>query len=164
MPQPFEELDHTADAGVLVHGQSAEQTLARLVLALSAVLTGGGAVSAERDLTVQVERGDRAAMAVDVLRELLFRFECEMVVPESCAVTRFDPEHGCIISYDRRIEDATGERVMEIGEGPGWISIQEYEYDERGNWTACRYYNVKKGKKLRPKDMYLMRVREIEYR
>lgn len=76
----------------------------------------------------------------------------------------FDPEHGCVISYDRRIEDATGERVMEIGEGPGWISIQEYEYDERGNWTACRYYNVKKGKKLRPKDMYLMRVREIEYR
>lgn len=97
LPQPFEELDHTADAGVLVHGQSAEQTLARLVLALSAVLTGGGAVSAERDLTVQVERGDRAAMAVDVLRELLFRFECEMVVPESCAVTRFDPEHGCTV-------------------------------------------------------------------
>ena len=79
----------------------------------------------------------------------------------------YDPGQGCIISYDRRIENANGKKVMEIAEGPGRknrIFIEEYEYDEMGNWIVCRYYNVKKGKKLRPRNRYLMRVREIEYR
>lgn len=79
----------------------------------------------------------------------------------------FDRERGCVIRYDRRIEDASGEKVMEIAEGSGKnnrISIQEYEYDEMGNWTVCRYYNVKAGKKVKPGDMYLIRAREIKYR
>ncbi len=88
LPQPFEELDHTADAGVVVRGADAEQVLARLVLALSSLLTAGGAVKPDGMLRVRVEPGDRAAMAVDVLRELLYRFEVEGMVPESCAVLR----------------------------------------------------------------------------
>lgn len=79
----------------------------------------------------------------------------------------YDPEKSCIIGYDRRIESVTGETAVEIFEGraeKNRLFIQEYEYDEMGNWTACRYYNVKRGKKLRPRNVYLIRVREIEYR
>jgi SHS2 domain-containing protein len=65
-----------------------------LVLALSSLLTAGAAVKPEGTINVKVEPGDRAAMAVDVLRELLYRFEVEGVVPESCGVLRLDPETG----------------------------------------------------------------------
>jgi SHS2 domain-containing protein len=94
LPQPFQELDHTADVGVLVRGDSAEQTLCRLVLALSALLSGGAAVREERELVVEVAPGERVEMAIDVLRELLFRFDSELVLPSSCEALWFDPERG----------------------------------------------------------------------
>jgi SHS2 domain-containing protein len=36
-------------------------------------------------------------MAVDVLRELLYRFEREGVIPSSAAVERFDPSSGAVV-------------------------------------------------------------------
>src|SRR6185369_166244 len=40
LPQPFEDLGHVADVGVAVAGRTAEEALARLVLAYAALLTG----------------------------------------------------------------------------------------------------------------------------
>jgi SHS2 domain-containing protein len=94
LPEPYQELDHTADVGVVVRGQSAEQTLCRLVLALSALLAGGGAVREERELVVEVAAAERAEMAIDVLRELLYRFDSERFLPSSCETLWFDPERG----------------------------------------------------------------------
>lgn len=93
-PVPYEELDHTADAGVVVRGTSKEETLARLVLAFADLVTGGAPVEAGPELAIEVEAGDFAAMAVDVLRELLYRFDTQGLVPESCEVVRLDPERG----------------------------------------------------------------------
>ena len=80
---PYQELDHTADAGVMVEGSSAEETLARLVLSFGDMLAGGAEVHEDRELRIEVEPGDRAAMAVDVLRELLFQFDSAARVPAS---------------------------------------------------------------------------------
>lgn len=93
-PVPYEELDHTADAGVLVRGHSKEETLGRLVLAYADLVTGGAPLASGSDQVIEVEAGDLAGMAVDVLRELLFRFETERWVPESCEVALLDPERG----------------------------------------------------------------------
>ena len=93
-PVPYQELDHTADAGVIVRGSSKEETLARLVLAYADLVSGGGKVLGATELTVDVEPADLAAMAVDVLRELLFQFETEKGIPESCEVLIFAPELG----------------------------------------------------------------------
>lgn len=91
LPQPYEELDHAADVGVAVEGASAEEALARLVLALSALLTGGEPVSPGREerITVTATGGPLAA-ALAVLRELLFRFATERVVPGACEVQRLE--------------------------------------------------------------------------
>lgn len=94
LPQPYDEIDHTADVGIVVRGTTADETLSRLVLGLAALVSGGAPVREERELRVRAEPSDRAAMAVDVLREVLFRFDSEQVIPASCETLVFEPERG----------------------------------------------------------------------
>ncbi|HET7754338.1 MAG TPA: archease [Anaeromyxobacteraceae bacterium] len=86
LPQPFEDLDHTADVGVSVEGASPEEALARLVLAQSALLAGGAPVAAAREQRIAVRGGDRAAVAVECLRELLFVFSTRRELAAWCEV------------------------------------------------------------------------------
>ncbi len=87
LPQPFEDLGHTADLGVRVRGASAEEALARLALALGTLLSGGGEVPAEREETLRVAGGPGlAGTGVALLRELLFRFATERLVPAAVEV------------------------------------------------------------------------------
>jgi len=133
-PQPFEELDHTADAGIRVRGRDAEETLARLVLAFAELLTGGAAPREETWIVVVTEPGDRAFMAIDVLRELLFRFERELLVPASCSVQRFDETEGTLVRVGVGPHDSDAHpEGMELKavtlhdarfepEGDGWVA------------------------------------------
>lgn len=88
LPQPFEDLGHTADVGVRVRGATAEEALARLALALGALLSGGGPVPVEREETVTAPGGPGAAAAVGLLRELLFRFAADRLLPAAIEVVR----------------------------------------------------------------------------
>jgi SHS2 domain-containing protein len=90
LPQPFEDLDHTADVGVRVTGATPEEALARLVLAQAALLAGGGAVTARREQRIEVAAVGLEAAAVELLRELLFRFATARVLPAWCDVERLD--------------------------------------------------------------------------
>ncbi len=93
LPQPYQDLSHTADLGVSVEGTTPEEALSRLVLALGGVLAGSGAVEPVREKTFAVPvRGDLARAAVNLLRELLFHFATERVIPCACEVLRLDGE------------------------------------------------------------------------
>ncbi len=92
LPQPYEELSHTADAGVAVLGASPEEALARLVLALGALLAGGGSVAAVDEARLEVAGDGLAGVAVAALRELLYRFAVARLVPAWCEVVRLDGE------------------------------------------------------------------------
>lgn len=94
LPQPYRDLEHTADVGVEVEGGSAAEALARLVLAETALLAGGAAVEPEREERLSVRGGDLVAIAVTVLRELLFRFATERVLAATCDVVTLDPRAG----------------------------------------------------------------------
>jgi SHS2 domain-containing protein len=91
LPQPFRDLEHTADAGVEVEGGSAGETLARLVLAQSALLAGGGAVPVEWDERIAVPREALDAAAIAILRDLLYRFSIEKVIAGACEVSALEP-------------------------------------------------------------------------
>jgi SHS2 domain-containing protein len=93
-PVPYDELDHTADAGVRVRGASPEEALARLVLAYADLIAGAAPADESTTATIEVEPGELAEMAVNVLRELLYRFDTEGLIPESCRVDRLDPAVG----------------------------------------------------------------------
>ncbi len=90
LPQPWHEIAHTADVGAGVEGGTAEEALARLVLAFGALLAGGGPVEVIREDLVAASGADRAQTAVNVLRELLYRFATERLLPGTCEVLRFD--------------------------------------------------------------------------
>jgi SHS2 domain-containing protein len=91
LPQPYQEMPHTADVGVRVEGASPEEALARLCLALSAMRAGGGQVPVEREEGLEVPAGaDASQTAVAVLRELLFRFATERVIAGAVEVARLD--------------------------------------------------------------------------
>jgi SHS2 domain-containing protein len=92
LPQPFEELSHTADVGVAARGDTAAEALARLVLALAALLCGGGEVAPGHDEVIRVEgAGDLAQTAVAVLREVLYRFATRREIPRACEVRSLAP-------------------------------------------------------------------------
>lgn len=85
-PQPYEELDHTADVGVRVWGATAEETLARLVCAFGALVGAPVSAPATRVEVVRAPAGDLALVAVDVLRELLYRQSVDRLLPVACRV------------------------------------------------------------------------------
>lgn len=92
LPQPFEDLGHTADLGVRVRGASAEEAAARLALALGTLLAAGDAPAPVREERITVEGGGSLpGAAVALLRELLFRFATERLLPASVEVHRIDP-------------------------------------------------------------------------
>ena len=94
LPQPYEEISHTADVGLAARGATAEEALSRLVLALAALLSGGGAVAPAGECALAVSGGaDLAQTAVAVLREVLFRFATRRELPCSCEVRALSAGH-----------------------------------------------------------------------
>ncbi len=134
LPQPYEDLQHTADVGVRVRGATAEEALARLALALGTLLTGGEAPAAEREERVRVEGGPGlAGTAVALLRELLFRFATERVVPASVEVLAADERRAeAAVGFARHdpVRHAEGADVKAVTwhlarlerEGGGWVA------------------------------------------
>lgn len=91
LPQPYEDLAHTADVGVRVRGATAEETLGRLVLAFATLATGGAPADPVRAERLRVPGGPGlAGTAVALLRELLFRLATAREVPVEIDVERVD--------------------------------------------------------------------------
>jgi SHS2 domain-containing protein len=133
LPQPFEDLGHTADVGVRVRGATADETLARLVLAFAALAAGGAEVTAEREERVAVAGGpDLTGTAVALLRELLYRLATEGLVPASCEIVRADEDGAeATIAFGRRdperhaegadLKAVTWHAARLAPEGAGWV-------------------------------------------
>ncbi len=92
LPQPWEEISHTADVGIAARGATPGEALCRLVLALGALLAGGGAVEEAGTETFTVSEGsDLAQTAVAVLREVLYRAVTRRAIPCACEVLWLRP-------------------------------------------------------------------------
>jgi protein archease len=140
LPQPYEDLGHTADVGVRVRGATREEALARLVLAFGALAAGGGAVRAEREERVRVAGGpDLAGTAVALLRELLFRLATEQLIPAACEVLRADALGAeAIVSFGRRDAEAHAEGADL--KAVTWHAARLA--DEGGGWVAQAVFDI----------------------
>lgn len=91
LPQAYEDLGHTADVGVRVRGASVEEALARLALVLGMLLSGGGSAPVASSARLAVAGGPGlTGTAVALLRELLYRFATERLLPAEVEVHRAD--------------------------------------------------------------------------
>lgn len=134
LPQAYEDLAHTADVGVRVRGATAEEALARLALALGTLLAGGGDAPPEREERLAIAGGPGlAGTAVALLRELLFRFATERLIPSevevhraaedgveaTVAFGRYDPgRHGEGVD----VKAVTWHAARLEPEGEGWVA------------------------------------------
>ncbi len=140
MPEPYEELDHTADAGVVVRARTPEEALGRLILAFASTLSGGAPVRGEREVTVTAGPGDRAAMAIDLLRELLYLFDCERVIPSECEIRRFAPDLGAEVWVSLGRYDAEAHAEGTVLKAVTW---HDAHFEPRaGEWSAQVVFDV----------------------
>jgi SHS2 domain-containing protein len=92
LPQPWEEVSHTADVGIAARGATPEEALCRLVLAFGALVSGGGPVAEAGEEELEVRGGtDLAQTAVAVLREILWRLATRGLIPCACEVLSLRP-------------------------------------------------------------------------
>jgi SHS2 domain-containing protein len=136
LPQPYQDLGHTADMGVRVRGATAAEALGRLALALGALLAGGGPVTPLAEAQIAVAGGpDLAGSAVALLRELLFRFAARGEIPAAVEVLRVDEAgYEAVVRAGRYDPALHGEgadvkavtwhlaRLEPEGEGQGWVA------------------------------------------
>jgi SHS2 domain-containing protein len=140
LPQPYVEIAHTADLAVRVEGGSKAEALARLVLALSHQLSGGAPVLPRDEVFVRVEGGDLPVMAVDVLREILYRFATAGEIPDRCGVARFDEGGGEVAllvgPYDPEIHRG--------GTDIKAVTFHQARFEEvgRGRWEAEVVFDI----------------------
>jgi len=134
LPQAYEDLGHTADVGVRVRGASAEEALGRLALAFGTLVTGGDAPRPECEERLSVPGGDGVVgAAIALLRELLFRFATERLIPAEVEVLRVDDRGAeATVGFARydAVRHAEGADVKAVTwhaarlepEGGGWVA------------------------------------------
>jgi len=137
LPQPYQELEHTADLAVQVRGASAEETLARLVCVLGRLLAGSDALEVETRVRVVVPAGDLPLAAVDVLRDLLYRFATERLVPAACRTVRLAPQ------VEVEVGLATWDPDEHAGADIKAITLHQLRFEPDGDgWLAQVVFDV----------------------
>lgn len=139
LPQGYEDLSHTADVGVRVRGASAEEALARLALVLGTLITAGDAPAPEREERISSPGGGRLAdAAVLFLRELLYRFATDRLLPAEVEIQRVDTNGvEATVAFARYdpVRHAEGADVKAVTwhaarlerEGPGWVAQMVFD-------------------------------------
>jgi SHS2 domain-containing protein len=86
MAGSFALLEHTADVGVVATGGSLGEALAWLAKGMFSVIVDLDTVTPGETREVEVASGDREALVVDWLNELLYRYEAEGFLPREFSV------------------------------------------------------------------------------
>ena len=100
---PFEILEHTADAGIVAHGGSLEETFANAAAGMFALMADPDGVRPLEERRIDVEGRDHEGLLVRWLTELLYYLDAEEML-----FSRFVVEE---ISDRRLRARAWGERI-----------------------------------------------------
>ncbi len=130
LPQPYVELEHTADLGVQVRGATAEETLARLVCVFGRLLAGDDDVAVGPAVRIEAPGGDLPLAAADILRDLLYRFATERMVPSACRTLHLHPQVAVEVALGTWDPERGGADIKAITlhqlrfepDGDGWLA------------------------------------------
>jgi SHS2 domain-containing protein len=130
---PYELIDHTADMGIRVEGESLEKLFENAGLTLLDLLTDVALVRPHSKLSLSLKAENLEALFVEWLRELLYLFYgkkrlfCAFEITElketslavSCRGERFDPRRHVLLS---EIKAVTYHELAITRGGSGWIA------------------------------------------
>jgi SHS2 domain-containing protein len=91
MSEPFEILDHTADAGFRAWGVTVAELFENSARAMMAIAADTLPVQSRAEKTVEVEGEDYPSLLVNWLSEILYLFDTDIFVPKEFHVEEIAP-------------------------------------------------------------------------
>lgn len=136
---PFELFEHTADAGIVAHGQTLQQLFANAAAGMFALMAEPGGVQERERREIQLEARDREGLLVAWLSELLYYVDAEEML-----FRRFEVED---LSGARLRAVAFGERIdrerHELHLGVKAVTRHMLEIaPEDGGWRAKVLFDI----------------------
>ena len=93
MLKRFHILEHTADVGIVAHGEDLSQTFANAARGMFSLLADRRRVRRRSRFSVSVEAADLEGLLVTWLEELLFLFETQGVLLTDFQISHLDSSH-----------------------------------------------------------------------
>ena len=82
----FTLVEHTADVGIVATGATIEEAFSWLAKGMFSIIAELDDIAQEESRDVEVTSSDQAALAVDWLNELLYKYEAEGFLPKEFSV------------------------------------------------------------------------------
>jgi SHS2 domain-containing protein len=141
MPErpPFEMFEHTADAGIVAHGETPEQIFANAAAGMFALMVEPGGVEERERRAIEVEARDQEGLLVAWLSELLYYVDAQEML-----FRRFEIEQ---LTGTRLRATAFGERIdrerHELRFGVKAVTRHMLEIaPEDGGWRAKVLFDI----------------------
>jgi SHS2 domain-containing protein len=126
----YRQIEHTADLGLEIWGDSRSELFAQAACALREVIVADAPVSPRETQQIEVSGSDDAELLVAWLSELLFLFECRGFLPADCELVfgegflraqikgePFDPQRHPL---EREVKAITHHQVLVEEKGGQW--------------------------------------------
>jgi SHS2 domain-containing protein len=126
---PFEFLEHTADVGVIAHGQTLAEAFAHAAEGMFSVMVNLEGVREEEQRSLAVEAHDWPSLLVAWLSELVYFSDVDNLVFKRFEVEEMEPYSLRAIAYGERID----RQRHELGTGVKAITLHMLEVDEEEN-------------------------------
>ncbi len=86
-------LDHTADIGIEVYGQTKKEALANTVEAMFDLIVESDSIAALEEKQLSVSGADTADMLIKLLREALYLLHGQSWLCKTCEILEMEEEH-----------------------------------------------------------------------
>ncbi len=131
---PFEILEHTADAGIVAHGASLEETFANAAAGMFALMADPDGVRPLEERRIEVEGRDHEGLLVRWLTELLYYLDAEEMLFSRFVVEERSGRHLRARAWGERIDrerhrlhfgvKAVTRHMLEVGPEDGGYRAQ----------------------------------------
>ena len=103
MPEKFEIIDHTADIGLIIHGDSLQQVFANAAAGMFSLITDTDKIKPVIRQEIELSADDMESLLIDWLNELLYLLDVNQVVFGKFEITELTDNRLKAICYGEKI-------------------------------------------------------------
>jgi len=106
MEKGFELIDHTADIGIIAHGDTVSQVFANAARGLFSIIADLGDVRESEHRDIELEAPDRESLLVEWLNHLIYLFDTENIIFTKFDITRLSDTHLHAAAYGEKADNS----------------------------------------------------------